>query len=88
MTAARPRRINARLPPDVARKIAYLEKRTSKTTTEVVVESIEHYYELLSEGGTAERVLEEAGLIGCATGPSDLSSSYKADLLGSIGKKT
>ncbi len=82
------RRINARLPPDVARKVAYLEKRTRKSTTEVVVESIEHYYAALrEEGGAAARTLERAGFVGCATGPTDFSSSYKADLARSMGGK-
>ncbi len=87
-----PRRINARLSPEVARKVAYLEKRTKKSTTEVVVESIEHYYAALQEEGAgAARTLEQAGFVGCATGPADLSSSYKSELArsmaGKLGKK-
>jgi predicted DNA-binding protein len=89
MTSAKARRINARLPPEVARKVAYLEKRTNKSTTEVVVESIEHYYAAMSEdGGTTAQTLAQAGFIGCAAGPADLSSSYKNQLAPSIGTKT
>jgi predicted DNA-binding protein len=88
MTTAKARRINARLPPDVARKVAFLEKRTNKSTTEVVVQSIEHYYEAVKDGGTAARTLEQAGFVGCATGLPDLSSSYKAELSRSLAKKT
>ena len=55
------------MPPEVARKVAYLEKRTRKSTTEIVVESIERYYATMSgEGGTAAEALEQAGFIGCA----------------------
>ena len=89
MTTTRTRRINARLPPSVARKVAYLEKRTKKSTTEVVVESIEHYYAAMNEGGgTAARTLEQAGFVGCATGDENLSSAYKRELSRTIGKKT
>ncbi len=89
MTAGGARRINARLSPEVARKVAYLEKRTKKSTSEIVVESIEHFYASLNEaaGATAE-TLEEAGFVGCATGPSNLSSTYKSELARSVGKKT
>jgi predicted DNA-binding protein len=44
MTRRPSTRINARIPPDVARKVAYLESRTHRTTTGVIVESIERFY--------------------------------------------
>ena len=88
MTSAKGRRINARLPPDVARKVAYLEKRTNESTTAIVIASIEHYYASFSEGGTAADMLEQAGFVGCATGAADLSASYKDDLALSILRKT
>jgi hypothetical protein len=53
MTAARERRIDARLPADAARKVAYLERRLNTSTTEIVLESIEHYYAALTEEGGA-----------------------------------
>jgi hypothetical protein len=77
------------LPPGIARKVAYLEKRTNMSTTQVVRESIERYYAALTdEEGTAAQALERAGFIGCANGPSDLSCSYKVDLTRAIGDKT
>jgi hypothetical protein len=89
MTAAKTHRINARLPPDVARKVAYLERRTKKSTTEIVTESIDRYYAAIVDGeGSPAQVLERAGFVACARGPEDLSTSYKADLARSIGKKT
>ncbi|HEY3816469.1 MAG TPA: hypothetical protein VGL81_04825 [Polyangiaceae bacterium] len=89
MTTAKGRRINARLPPEAARKVAYLERRRNKSTTQVVLESIDHYYLALTEEkeGAAER-LERAGFIGCARGPDDLSSTYKSDLADSLRDKT
>jgi hypothetical protein len=89
MTAAKTHRINARLPPDVARKVAYLERRTKMSTTEIVVESIDRYYAAVVDGeGSPAQVLERAGFVACARGPEDLSVSYKADLTRSLGKKT
>ena len=89
MTSGKAHRLNARLPPDVARKVAYLQRRTNRSTTEVVLESIERYYAAMTEErGTAAQALEEAGFVGCSTGPADLSTSYKADLSRSISKKT
>jgi predicted DNA-binding protein len=44
MTGALTTRIHARLPADVARKLAWLERRTRKTTTEVLRASIERYF--------------------------------------------
>jgi hypothetical protein len=88
MTGAKPSRINARLPAEVARKVAYLERRTNMSTTEVVLASIERYYAAMTEGeGTAAQALAQAGFIGCAEGPADLSSSYKSGQTRSLGKK-
>ena len=89
MTRSVAHRINARLPAEVARKVAFLEKRTQKTTTQVVIDSIELYYESLKEGSaTAVDLLEQSGFIGCAAGPADLSSTYKAKLARSLSNKT
>ncbi len=60
------------------------------STTEVLLASIERYYAAMTEGraeGTAARALAEAGFIGCAEGPADLSSSYKSGLTRSLAKK-
>ncbi len=59
------------------------------STTEIVVTSIERYYDAMTQaGGTAADALAEAGFIGCAEGPADLSSSYKAEMGRSLAKKT
>ena len=78
IASARWRRINARLPPDVARKLAYLERRTNRSTTQVLLESIEGYYAAMTEpAGSAAELLARAGFIGCASGPVDLSCVHK-----------
>jgi hypothetical protein len=87
MTRAKSTRINARLPPTVARKVAYLESRTKMSTTEVLLESIAHYYAAVTEDGGGAAALERAGFIGCSSGPADLSSSYKNELTRSLGGK-
>jgi hypothetical protein len=84
MTKAKSTRINARLPPAVARKVAYLESRTKMSTTDVVLESIARYYAAVTEGGGTAAALEQAGFIGCSSGPADLSSSYKDELTRSL----
>ncbi|MBI4957520.1 MAG: hypothetical protein HY908_36270 [Myxococcales bacterium] len=90
MTQPPSRRINARLPPDVARKVAYLEKRTNKTATEIVLESIERYYAAVAEGGpgAAAEILAHTGFVGSAEGATELSRTYKAELARSLGHKT
>jgi hypothetical protein len=83
------RRINARLPVETARKLAYLQGRTGLGTTEIVLRSIERYYtEIQGEVGRPADVLSEAGFLGCADGPADLSSSYKDELVRSLRAKT
>ena len=88
MTAARQSRVNARLPDQVARKLAYLERTTGQSTTEVLRESIERYYaELVAVKRGASGVFAETGFVGCAEGPRELSRSYKNALTASLGKK-
>ncbi len=86
MTRAPSSRINARLPAEVARKAAYLERRTGKSTTQVIIESLERYYETIRSEEVASEELF-ADFVGCSAGPSDLSTSYKAELSRSLGAK-
>ena len=88
MTADRAQRINARLPPEIARKLAYLRRRTGASTTEVVLASVERNFDAVSaDEGDAAAALREAGFVGCAEGPADLSGSYKSALTRSLGRK-
>jgi hypothetical protein len=79
MTAGR---VNAPLPRESARTLAYLERRLRKTTTEIVVESISRYYDALTQSSpsAAAEALARSGFVACADGPPHLSESYKAEL--------
>jgi hypothetical protein len=81
-------RINARLDKALARKVSLVQKRTRRSLSQVVQESLTRYCdEELSEGGEPLSILKSAGFVGCADGPADLSSSYKKDLTHSLGRK-
>jgi inactivated superfamily I helicase len=81
-------RINARLDKALARKVSLVRKRTRRSLSQVVQESLARYCdEALSEGGEPLSILKSAGFVGCADGPEDLSSGYKKDLTRSLGRK-
>ena len=85
MTVARSNRINALLPPELARKTAYLAQRLNLSTTEVIYRAIDRYYaEVSQEADRAEEILACAGFVACAEGPADLSPSYKTELARSL----
>jgi hypothetical protein len=79
-------RINARLDADLARKVRALCHRTGRSTTEIVKESLEAYYQTVTRSSSPATAL--ASLIGCATGPTDLSESYKHHLTQSLERKS
>jgi predicted transcriptional regulator len=79
-------RINARLEPELAKKLAYLRRRTGKSTTEIVRESLESYYERVRRACEPASAL--ADFIGSAEGPADLSETYKAELSQSLRVKS
>ncbi|HVZ72441.1 MAG TPA: ribbon-helix-helix protein, CopG family [Polyangia bacterium] len=78
-------RINARLDPDLARKVEAIRKKTGRSTTEIVKASLESYYVAVAKAARPAELL--ADFIGCAAGPADLSRTYKAELTKSLGKK-
>jgi len=81
-------RLNARLDPEMERKVAYLRRRTGLGTSDLVRASLDHYYEAVrSGGGKAREILEASGFVGGASGPVDLSERYKEHLAGSLGRK-
>jgi predicted DNA-binding protein len=81
-------RLNARLGPEMQRKVAYLRRRTGMDTSEVVRASIEHYYEVVrGAGANARDVLEASGFVASGSGPSDLSARYKEHLTASLHRK-
>lgn len=81
-------RLNARIDEELARKLTALQRRLGLTTTEIVRRSIEQMYEqAFSEGESPAAAIMAAGLIGCASGPPDLSTSYKGELAPSLRSK-
>ena len=81
-------RINARLDEPLARKVSLVCKRTHRSVSQVVKESLTRFCdEQLREGGEPLALLKSAGFVGCADGPADLSSSYKKELTRSLGRK-
>jgi Ribbon-helix-helix protein, copG family len=78
-------RINARLDADLARKVRALRDRTGQSTTEIVKTSLESYYRSIVRGVNPAALLSE--LIGCSSGPPDLSTTYKRRLTESLVRK-
>jgi len=74
-------RINARIDASLARRLSAVRRRTGKSVSEIVKESLDHYCAAQDEQAPYNAL---AGLIGCASGPKDLSASYKEDLRGSL----
>jgi predicted DNA-binding protein len=71
-------RINARLERDHSRKLAYLQARTGKTTTEIVRASLDLYFEHMAASTNARALLED--FVGSGRASPDLSTDYKAAL--------
>ena len=71
--------------------MTYLERHTNQSTTDVLRESIDRFYEAVTrEGersGQAAQAFVRAGFVGCATGSADLSSAYKSELETSLRDK-
>jgi hypothetical protein len=79
-------RLNARIDAELARKVALLRAKTKQSTTDVVRAALECYYEQVTKVPTAD-ALRSSGFVGCADGPSDLSSDYKRHLIDSLSRK-
>jgi len=82
-------RINARLDDELVRKVELVRKRTRRSVSQIVKESLVRYCDQeLDQGGDALSILKSAGFLGCADGPADLSAGYKAELSRSLRRKT
>lgn len=80
------RRINARIDPSLARQLDAVERRSGKTLSEIVKASLRVYCdEALRDSPTPFEALRD--FIGCASGPGDLSRTYKATLRKSLERK-
>jgi hypothetical protein len=81
-------RVNARLEPPLAKKLAYLKAKHGETTSAVLKRAIELCYEHEARGSSSPlALLERSGFVGCAPGPAGLSVSYKGELSKALGKK-
>jgi hypothetical protein len=82
-------RVNARLDSDRASKFNYIRQRTNQGTSEIMKAAIDLYYERLRQETTVKplQLLQQAGLIGCAEGETDLSVNYKQYLTESLNEK-
>lgn len=78
-------RINARLDAGLAKKLAHLQARTGKSTTELIRASIESYYDRVVQTAGPRALLDD--FVGCASAEPELSESYKAVFAESIGRK-
>lgn len=74
-------RVNARLEPAVAKKLAYLKSKRGETISTILKRAVEAYYEKeVTSSTTPLALLEQTGFVGCAAGPIDLSTNYKQAL--------
>lgn len=79
-------RINARLDEEYERKLRYLMRTTGAGVSDVVKQGIDVLYERERQSAARpEKLLKDAGLIGCFDGPADLSTRYKDELWESRG---
>jgi hypothetical protein len=89
MAARTANRINARLDDALAQRVNLVCKRTRRSVSQIVKESLVRYCDQeLGQGGEPFAILKQAGFIGCADGPADLSSVYKVELFRSLRRKT
>ncbi len=78
---ARTARINARLTPDLASKIGEVQRRSGKSISAIITQSVERFCDAeLSQQPSAYKIMSESAFIGCADGPGDLSRTYKERL--------
>lgn len=81
-------RINARLEPPLAKKLAYLKSKTGETTSVILRRAIDAYYEQQTETGASPLgLLEQSGFVGCSEGPAALSVNVKRELTRALRSK-
>jgi hypothetical protein len=78
-------RINARLDSELTRKLAHLQARTGKSTTELIRASIESYFERVTGAAGPRALLDE--FVGCSSSDLELSETYKSVLHDSLARK-
>ena len=78
-------RVNARLRPQVAAKIARLRKATGETTSDIVNRAIETLHDSLLNEGTDALF---STFIGSGQADATLSEDYKTEMAKSFANKT
>jgi len=82
-------RINARLDAKTQDQVAWLRRRTRRSVTEILVDSLDLYYRTVKgEGRSAAEILNATGFIGCGSGSPRLSERYKDELTRLLKAKT
>jgi hypothetical protein len=82
-------RINARLDDVLAQRVNLVRKRTKRSTSQIVKESLIRYCDQeLGQSGKPLSILKSAGFIGCAEDLENLSSDYKNAFSRSLRRKT
>lgn len=80
------RRVNARIDASLARRLAAVARRTGKTPSQIIKESLARYCDSVLESSPMPAVaLRE--FVGCASGPGNLSTTYKQQLASSLDRK-
>lgn len=81
VTKTSPGRVNARLDEAHAAKLDYLKRATGLAVSDIVKRGIDLAYEEAKHATSSPLdVLTEAGFVGSAEGPADLSERYKEEL--------
>jgi predicted transcriptional regulator len=81
-------RINARLDDDLARKVELVCRRTNRSVSQVVKESLVRFCDAeLGQASAPRKTFDAAGFVGCAEGPAEYSSNYKVELTRSLKRK-
>lgn len=81
-------RINARVGQEYIDKLEVLKNQQHSSVTQVLKMAIDEYYAShISKAATQRDALLKSGFIGCAEGSTDLSESYKVDLVESLEAK-
>lgn len=81
-------RINARLDESRGQKLEYLSRATHLSTSEIVKQAIDLFYEQVkSRRPLPAEVLKASGFIGCGESSPDLSDRYKEEVKSLVAAK-
>ena len=82
-------RVNARLDPSRMAKLEQLAKATGLSVSDVIRDAIDHYAEAhrSANAPSAYKIAQRVGLIGCGSGPADLSVNTKQNFAKVLQKK-